>query len=87
MARLIKGEKLNEEQREMVLAAFVHRGTVECPRSPSSFQGGPFSRPTDDEWIKSHSFWFTNDGQAVGQPQRSAELPIALVNVLLNQSV
>jgi hypothetical protein len=65
MARLIKGEKLNEEQREMVFAAFVHRGTVECPRSPSSFQrgGGPFSRPTDDEWIKSHSFWFTNDGK------------------------
>ena len=48
MARLIKDEKLNKEQREMVLAAFVHRSTVECPRS---------------QWIKSHSFLFTNDGK------------------------
>ena len=65
MARLIKGQKLTHEQREMVLAAFIHRDTVECPliRGEGDLPTGPFARQTDEDWIRSHSFWFADDGK------------------------
>jgi hypothetical protein len=54
MPRLIKGQKLTHEQREMVLAAFIHRDTVECPLIRGGvkaiYRPGPFARQTDENF-------------------------------------
>jgi hypothetical protein len=72
MPRLIEGNKLTEEQREMVLTAFVGRDTVESPFNSYGriVGGGVFARITDEDWLRSHSFWFADDGTLM---ERNAE--------------
>jgi hypothetical protein len=77
MPRLIKGQKLTHEQREMVLAAFIHRDTVEYPwiRGEGDIPNGPFARQTDEDWIRSHSFWFADDGKQLENRNEVSQFP------------
>lgn len=56
---LIAGNNLTDKQRKIVLAAFVHRNTVDKPCKVVSPQ--PFPQ-TDSEWIAEHAFHFVKDG-------------------------
>lgn len=67
---LIKGVDLNPQQRCQVLAAFVHRHTVEHPY-PISRPGKPTQ--TDDQWLASLAFHFIKDGSRLAGNRRHAE--------------
>jgi len=84
---LIKGSQLTDAQRRIVLAAFVHRHTIEnatrrgvaCVMCADS--GGNYHMPhndhvkvqTDDQWLADHSFAFTKDGSRLSENYNHAE--------------
>lgn len=75
MARLIKGAHLNEAQRRLVLAAFIHRDTIEHPWSDVARQvgGRTVPRVTDDQWLRDHAFWFINSGARLDPRHKHCE--------------
>lgn len=70
MPVLIRGDRLNERQRRQVLAAFVHRNTVE---KPDPRQGIRQRKEMDAEWLAAHSFWFINDGSRLAANVKHCE--------------
>ncbi len=48
--RLVRGNKLNQAQREDVLRSFVHRHLDTTCK-------------TDDEWLERHAFYIRDDGR------------------------
>jgi hypothetical protein len=77
MPKLIHGKDLNRKQREIVLAAFGYRWTVDN-RNRERWWQGMNSRPTvplitDEEWLKKYSFYFTADGTALAPRCHFAE--------------
>lgn len=74
---LIKGENLNEKQRQLVCAAFIYRWTVENRQRQDAWAGidGKPTMPlqSDDQWIKEHAFHFVADGSRLSVSNRHAE--------------
>lgn len=70
MPRCIRGDKLTPAQRLEVLAAFVHRDTVERPwiEKDRIRHGRTVERVTDEEWLKTHAFYITQDGHLATKP-------------------
>lgn len=63
--KLIKGNKLNADQKRQVLAAYIHRWTVENP-NPCIIkrrQGMTIPLLTDEQWLAEHAFYFTKSGR------------------------
>lgn len=56
---LIRGDRLNDRQRALVLAAFVHR-----PK--------PWTRDKDDEYLKGLAFYFVKNGSRLSGNKRFA---------------
>lgn len=86
---LIRGDKLTTEQRRQVLAAFVHRHTIENARTrgvkcvmcadsvPPPHDGSWHARhvavQTDDQWLADHAFHFVKDGSRLHDRRHFAE--------------
>lgn len=76
---LIKGSKLNTAQRQIVLAAFPYRWTVENLQRAKAFLAagklkGPTIEPeTDQAWLDSHAFHFVKDGSRMVASRNFAE--------------
>jgi hypothetical protein len=66
---LIKGSELNDSQRKQVLAAFVHRNTVEHP----FLKAGGLRNYTDAQYIAEHAFYFVKDGSRLTFTHRYCE--------------
>jgi len=76
MPRLIPGTELNPKQRQSVLDAYQYRWTVENEaraRPLYDKHGGPpeLEMVSDEDWLKTYSFWFNKDGRLTGS--RTAE--------------
>lgn len=69
---LIRGEKLNQRQREQVLSAYIYRNTFENQKQRPSLVTSALL-VTDSEWIKAHAFNFIADGSRLCNRSRHAE--------------
>jgi hypothetical protein len=74
---LIRGDRLNDRQRALVLSAFVHRWTIENRRG-DFYRRFPKLKPTcapvsDRDWIDSHAFHFVKDGSRLMFNRHHAE--------------
>lgn len=56
--KLVKGNELSNELKQQVLAAYVHRNTVE---HPYPIAGG--KQLTDNEWLANNLFYITKAGK------------------------
>lgn len=74
---LIKGDKLNQEQRKQVLESFGYRWTSDNRRREDWWRGikGQPTMPlvSDDQWLKEHAFHFTSDGKRLKARPRYCE--------------
>jgi hypothetical protein len=68
---LIKGSQLTDKQRREVLAAYVHRNTIE---HPCNLTGGPtVPTQTDQDWLNDHAFYFVKDGSRLAANRAHCE--------------
>jgi len=74
---LIRGDRLNERQKRMVLSAFIYRWTKDNHRREEVYRG-IFGKPTiplvsDAQWLKEHAFHFVRDGSRLMANRHYAE--------------
>ena len=73
---LIKGNKLNSQQRAEVLRAYVNRWTIENKDTMRNWRPEclPTIAPvTDEEWLAEHAFHFLKDGSRLMMNRGYAE--------------
>lgn len=75
---LIRGDKLNDNQRRYVLNAYIYRWTTgntrreEVYHNAAECQKPSIPLQTDDKWLKEHAFHFTKDGMRLMANRRWA---------------
>lgn len=72
---LIRGDHLNQRQKQQVLGAFVHRWTTGNTHRESVYKGRKPRIPliSDSQWLKEHAFHFTKDGSRLMANRHYAE--------------
>jgi hypothetical protein len=76
---MIEGKDLTPLQRSEVLATFIYRWTADNHRREQAWSLVPEkNRPTialisDDEWLRTHAFYFVADGSRLSMRRRYAE--------------
>ena len=60
--KLIKGKDLNDNQKKLVLAAYIYRNTKENTHPAKKRTGATAPEETDEQFLKTHAFYFVNDG-------------------------
>jgi len=74
---LIRGDRLTQQQRNLVLAAFGYRWTRDNPVRERWWRGIE-GKPTiplisDDQWLRDHAFHFVKDGSRMMRTRHHAE--------------
>lgn len=73
MSNLIKGENLNEQQRRIVLSAYVYRNTIENRINSERINPNVKITLTDKDWIKTKAFYFIKDGSRLSGKHKHCE--------------